>query len=129
MATAKIQVLGVFPSAGLPQISIEDNNKVLSVVNGKWGVVECPIKNELTLTIDEKVPKSLSILPPISDEQFKTSEVRESSRIYVDVDGIPSFATMKQIKELNTKTIFVDKLTDEKINTLSNDDIILLKER
>ena len=83
---------------------------------------------DLLIAIDTKVPKALSLLPQAEDKSFSTKEARDKSRIYVDIAGKASFATMEQIKELNTKTIFVDRLTDEKIQTLSNEDIILLRE-
>lgn len=83
---------------------------------------------ELKVAIDSKVPKALSLLPQAENESFATSKLRNASKIYVDIAGNASFATMEQVKELNTKTIFVDGLTDKKIQTLSNEDIILLRE-
>ena len=83
---------------------------------------------ELKVAIDSKVPVALSLLPQAESESFATSKLRNASKIYVDIAGKPSFATMEQVKELNTKTIFVDGLTDKKIQTLSNEDIILLRE-
>ena len=83
---------------------------------------------ELLIAIDSKVPKALNLLPQAESKNFSIKEARDKSRIYVDIAGKASFATMEQIKELNTKTIFVDRLTDEKIQTLSNEDIILLRE-
>jgi hypothetical protein len=84
---------------------------------------------ELKLDIAIKVPMALSILPQAEDEQFATSKMREMSRMFVDVDGSPSFVTLEQVKKLNTKTILAGSLTDNRIKTLSNDDIILLEER
>lgn len=84
----------------------------------------CPFKKELQVEIDSKVSKALNILPQATSEQLKA---RSTSRIYIDINGKASFATLEQIKELNTKTILVDALSDNKIIELSNEDIILLR--
>ena len=82
---------------------------------------------ELTIAIHSKVPKALSILPQVSSAYINTQDARESCRIYIEADAVPSFATLEQIKELNTKTVFVDKLTDTKVHKLSNEDIVMLR--
>lgn len=82
---------------------------------------------DLKIVIDAKVPKALSVLPQTDRMNFTTKELRGMGRVYVDANGVPSFATLEQLKELNTKTICVDKLSDEKIKMLSNEDIILLR--
>ena len=79
---------------------------------------------KLKIAIDSKVPKALNILPQATSEQLRE---RKTSRIYIDIDGKASFATLEQIKDLNTKTILVDALSDNKIGELSNEDIILLR--
>ena len=84
----------------------------------------CPFRKDLQIEIDSKVPKALSILPQATSEQLKA---RSTSRIYIDINGNASFATLEQIKDLNTKTILVDALSDNKIGELSNEDIILLR--
>lgn len=84
----------------------------------------CPFRNDLQIEIDSKVPKALSILPQATNEQLRE---RKTSRIYIDINGEASFATLEQIKDLNTKTILVDALSDNKIGELSNEDIILLR--
>ena len=84
----------------------------------------CPFRKDLQIEIDSKVPKSLSILPQATSEQLRD---RKTSRIYIDIDGEASYATLEQIKDLNTKTILVDALSDNKIGELSNEDIILLR--
>ena len=89
--------------------------------------IPCPAKVDLQIAIDSKVPKSLSILPQATDEQM--SKRRSEGKLYLDMGGMASYATLEQIKQLNTQTICVDELTDERINALSNDDIFLLKER
>ena len=86
----------------------------------------CPANIGLKIAIDAKVPKALSILPQTT---FDTPFERENSRMYVDANGTPSFATLEQIKQLNTKTICVDDLSDERINALSDEDIVLLRKR
>lgn len=88
----------------------------------------CPCEESLKIEIDSKVPKELSILPPTQIYMIDTSSKRETSRMYLDINGTPSYATLEQIKNLNTKTIYVDHLNDNKINYLSNEDIILLKQ-
>ena len=84
----------------------------------------CPFRKDLQIEIDSKVPKLLSILPQATSEQLRE---RKTSRIYIDIDGKASYATLEQIKDLNTKTILVDALNDNKIGELSNEDIILLR--
>lgn len=82
---------------------------------------------EYDIRLDTKVPKVLSILPQVTDDTVSTIQAREEGRIYVEVGETPSYATLEQIKALNTKTVFVDKLTDTKINRLSNEDIVMLR--
>ena len=82
---------------------------------------------EFDIRLDTKVPKALSILPQITNDTVSTVQAREEGRIYVEVGDSPSFATLEQIKALNTKTVFVDELTDTKINKLSNEDIVMLR--
>lgn len=82
---------------------------------------------EFDIRLDTKVPKALSILPQITNDTVSTVQTREEGRIYVEVGDSPSFATLEQIKALNTKTVFVDELTDTKINKLSNEDIVMLR--
>ena len=91
--------------------------------------IPCPCKVDLEVAIDSKVPKALSVLPQTSNESFETVETREASRFYVDADGTPSFANAEQIKQLNTKIILVNELTDKSIDKLSNGDFVLLQER
>lgn len=82
---------------------------------------------EYDIRLDTKVPKVLSILPQVTDDTVSTIQAREEGRIYVEVGETPSYATLEQIKGLNTKTVFVDKLTDTKISRLSNEDIVMLR--
>lgn len=84
----------------------------------------CPFRRELQIEIDSKVPKALSIFPQATSEQLRE---RKTSRIYIDINGKASYATLEQIKDLNTKTILVDALSDNKIGDLSDEDIILLR--
>ena len=129
MAAARLQLLGPVISAELPKVTDEDEGKVLVVVGGKWEVAISPVKNELSLAINNLVPKTLSVLPQINNDQFETSNQREMVRVYVDANGVSYYASLEQLKQLNTKTVCVDTVTDEKIKTLSDGDIILLKER
>ena len=82
---------------------------------------------EFEIALDTKVPKALSILPQVKEENISTVETRENARIYVQVGDTPSYATLEQLKELNTKTVFVDELSDTKIHKLSNEDIVMLR--
>lgn len=82
---------------------------------------------EFEVALDTKVPKALSILPQVKDEDVSTADARESAKIYVQAGDTPSYATLEQLKELNTKTVFVDELSDTKIHKLSNEDIVMLR--
>lgn len=82
---------------------------------------------EFEVALDTKVPKALSILPQVKDEDVSTADARESAKIYVQAGDNPSYATLEQLKELNTKTVFVDELSDTKIHKLSNEDIVMLR--
>lgn len=82
---------------------------------------------EFDIRLDTKVPKELSILPQVNDEAVSSVQAREGVQVYVEVGDTPSYATLEQIKNLSTKTVFVDKLTDTKIERLSNEDIVMLK--
>lgn len=82
---------------------------------------------EFEVALDTKVPKALSILPQVRDEDVSTAGARENAKIYVQAGDTPSYATLEQLKELNTKTVFVDELSDTKIHKLSNEDIVMLR--
>ena len=82
---------------------------------------------EFEIALDTKVPKALSILPKVTPEDVSSVEEREKSKIYVQAGDTPSYATLEQLKELNTKTVFVDELSDTKIHKLSNEDIVMLR--
>lgn len=79
------------------------------------------------IALDTKIPKALSILPQVKEENISTVDTRENAKIYVQVGDTPSYATLEQLKELNTKTVFVDELSDTKIHKLSNEDIVMLR--
>lgn len=82
---------------------------------------------EFDIELDTKVPKILSILPQIQTETLSSVKMRDGSRIYVEVSGEPSYISLEQVKNLTTKTVFVDDLDDVKIQKLSNEDIVMLK--
>ncbi len=82
---------------------------------------------EFEIALDTKVPKVLSILPQVNNEDISTVAKRENAKIYVQAGDTPSYATLEQLKELNTKTVFVDELSDTKIHKLSNEDIVMLR--
>lgn len=79
------------------------------------------------IALDTKVPKALSILPQVNNEDISTVAKRENAKIYIQAGDTPSYATLEQLKELNTKTVFVDELSDTKIHKLSNEDIVMLR--
>lgn len=82
---------------------------------------------EYEIRLDTKIPKELSILPQTNSDDISTVKGRESAKIYIQIGDTPAYATLEQIKELNTKTVFVDKLSDTQITQLSNEDIVMLK--
>lgn len=82
---------------------------------------------EYEIRLDTKIPKELSILPQINSDDIATVRAREGSKIYVQIGDTPAFATLEQLKEISTKTVFVDELSDTKIKQLSNEDIVMLK--
>jgi hypothetical protein len=75
------------------------------------------------------VPRDLTVLPQVQGLHLRDSKFLNNSRIYVDIDGTSSYATLNQIKSLNTKTILIDSLSDSKIALLSEGDFALVKER
>lgn len=82
---------------------------------------------EFEVALDTKVPKALSILPQVNEEDISTVAKRKNAKIYIQAGDTPSYATLEQLKELNTKTVFVDELSDTKIHKLSNEDIVMLR--
>lgn len=82
---------------------------------------------EYEIRLDTKIPKELSILPQVNSDDISTAKAREDGKIYIQIGDTPAYATLEQIKELSTKTVFVDKLSDTKITQLSNEDIVMLK--
>ena len=82
---------------------------------------------EYEIRLDTKIPKELSILPQVNSDDISTPKARADGKIYIQIGDTPAYATLEQIKELNTKTVFVDKLTDTQITQLSNEDIVMLK--
>ncbi len=113
-------------SATEPQsIEVENTEETQCIEIG----IQCLAKLELKAAINAKVPKALNVLPKMSEEAFSTEEHRSATMLYVDANGVPCFATAEQLKRLNTKTIFVKDLSDERIKSLSVGDIIMLEER
>lgn len=107
------------------KIEIEDSGVAPDIeITHLWHIGKM---KEFEISLDTKVPKALSILPQVTSDNVSTVQARKESKIYVEVGGIPSYATLEQMKELNTKAVFVDKITDTKINSLSNEDIVLLR--
>lgn len=142
---ARNQNIVVKEPAKKDEIILENVKDQSILVSGKTEIIEIPIENtspiqkitigipsnpssDITIALAGKVPKALSVLSPISEMEFNTLGKRKASRVYVDANGEPKYATIEQIKALNTKTLYVDALNDERISELSNDDIILLNE-
>lgn len=82
---------------------------------------------EYEVRLDTKIPKELSILPQVNSDDISSVRARESGKVYIQIGDTPAHATLEQIKNLNTKTVFVDELTDKQITQLSNEDIVMLK--
>ena len=82
---------------------------------------------EYEIKLETKIPKELSILPKVNSDGISSVEAREKGKVYIQIGDTPSYATLEQIKNLNTKTVFVDELTDNSITKLSNEDIVMLK--
>ena len=90
--------------------------------------IPCPCKADMAIAIESKVPKLLSVLPQAKDEAFATIDARTNSLIYVDANGTACYMTVEQIKQLGTKILLVEDLTDKKIEGLSYGDFVALKE-
>ena len=82
---------------------------------------------EYEVRLETKIPKELSILPQVNSDDISSVRARESGKVYIQIGDTPAHATLEQIKNLNTKTVFVDELTDKQITQLSNEDIVMLK--
>ena len=82
---------------------------------------------EYEVRLETKIPKQLSILPQANSDDISTVKAREEGKVYIQIGETPTYATLEQIKRLNTKTVFVDELTDTQIHQLSNEDIVMLK--
>lgn len=107
------------------KIEIEDGGIVPNIqITHLWHIGKM---KEFEISLDTKVPKSLSILPKVNSEDISTAQARENSKVYIQVGDTPSFATLEQLKALNTKTVFVDELSDTKLHQLSNEDIVMLR--
>jgi len=102
------------------------NGKVLRTNDGSMIGVEEP-RAPIQIQIDGKVPQALSIFPQVTDKQINTSIEREKGKIYIDINNTPSYITLQQIKELNTKTICADKLEDGSVTALGAGDFVLLR--
>ena len=119
----------------------KQNPPIVSIPPKKIDMAQCRGGNDIEITslwplakmreyeirLDTKIPKELSILPQVNSDDISTPKARADGKIYIQIGDTPAFATLEQIKELNTKTVFVDKLTDTQITQLSNEDIVMLK--
>lgn len=73
------------------------------------------------------VPIELSILPQATDEQLNTVEKRQEGKVYIEINHTPSMVSIEQIKQLGTKTITVDTVNDNAVESLSAGDYIYLR--
>lgn len=119
----------------------KQNPPIVSIPPKKIDMAQCRGGNDIEITslwplakmreyeirLDTKIPKELSILPQVNSDDISTPKARADGKIYIQIGDTPAYATLEQIKELNTKTVFVDKLTDTQITQLSNEDIVMLK--
>lgn len=102
------------------------NGKLLRTSTSHALSVEEP-RPPIQIQIDGKVPQVLSIFPQVVDDQINTSIEREKGKIYIDINNTPSYITLQQIKELNTKTICVNELLDGRVTALGAGDFVLLR--
>lgn len=102
------------------------NGKVVRTNSGNAAAIKKPLP-PIQIQIDSKVPQDLSVFPQVTVGQIYDSTEREKGKIYIDIDGTPSYLTLQQIKELNTRTICVDALTDTRVATLGAGDFVLLR--
>ena len=102
------------------------NGKLLRTSTSHALSVEEP-RPPIQIQIDGKVPQVLSIFPQVAEEQIKTSIERKKGKIYIDINNKPSYITLQQIKELNTKTICADELADGSVTALGAGDFVLLR--
>ena len=86
----------------------------------------CPYKRELGVAIETRVPKSLNLLERVSFEEIEETVGLSDSKIYIDIGDKQGYTTLEDIKKLNTKTIFVDDLRDDKTKNLAEFDMIML---
>ena len=119
----------------------KQNPPIVSIPPKKIDATQCCGGNDIEITslwplakmreyevrLDTKIPKELSILPQVNSDDIASVRAREDGKVYIQIGDEPSFATLEQIKNLNTKTVFVDELTDQSITQLSNEDIVMLK--
>ncbi len=142
---SKNQNIVIIKSNEKSEINVENVKDQVVKVSGETEIEEIPVVNsfpmqkitvgipentnsDYEIALDSKVPKALSVLSPIVEGQFNTLNARQNSRVYIDINNQPRYATIEQIKSLNTKVLFVDGLNDNRIYSLSSEDIILLKE-
>ena len=102
------------------------NGKLLRTSTSHALSIEEP-RPPIQIQIDGKVPQVLSIFPQVVDDQINTSIEREKGKIYIDINNTPSYITLQQIKELNTKTICVNELLDGRVTALGAGDFVLLR--
>lgn len=84
-------------------------------------------QSPLKIALDGMVPRQLNILQHGMALDIDTSEKRQTGRIYIDMNGSPKYLTLEQVKDLNTKILNVDSLSDTRISSLSDGDYVFLR--
>lgn len=97
---------------------LEDGTLSVDITSG-----QSPLK----IALDGMVPRQLNILQHGVALDIDTSEKRQTGRIYIDMNGSPKYLTLEQVKDLNTKILNVDSLSDTRISSLSYGDYVFLR--
>lgn len=101
-------------------------DETLSILDDGTLVVNKDVVNEpISILVEQKVPKVLSILEQVVEAEIDTTSEREEARLYVDLNGNSKQISLEQIKQLSTKLICVNELGTSEENKLSDGDFIL----
>lgn len=106
-------------------IKVGDSLSILK--DGKLSVDITNGSSPLKIALDTKVPKTLDVLRKVTDAELNDPDKREAGRAYLDCGGEASYATLKQLKEMNTKILCVEQVGDVSVLSLSNGDFVFLK--
>lgn len=125
MPVAFVRLSGA-PLATIERVGCIKVGESLSVL--KDGTLSVDITNNtpLKIELDSKVPKALDILSHVDSISISTPAQRKAGLLYINLNGEAGNVTLEQIKELNSKLLYVDSLSDSQIESLSKGDYILL---